>query len=366
MQKIVWVANHPTNYIIFLFNYLSKHYELKVYFLEFIKPTHPWNKLAEIKFDYFILKNNSRGYFEIINKSKDKNTILIIANWNRIPINLILFFCSLSKIKFVIWSDTPNIDKRRLFPKKTIRYYWLKYLVNRSIAIMGTGNIAIENFKKMDLNENRLYNFPFFVDLEKFKPDQQTSDSYTDELVFLSSGRLENWHKGYDVALKALGKFKSRTKFENFRYRIAGTGSDLAFIQKLIEENSLINNVELLGWLNEDQLKDFYYSGNVFLHSSRFDPFPNCVLEAMACGLTVIGSNKAGSVVDRIKNDYNGFIFESENDEDLFGKINYIHNNRALLKSFGLNARKTSEEWPIERSKEVIDKFFSSINRIDS
>lgn len=358
MKKLIWISNHPTNYLIYLFNFLNNHFDLKVYFLEYIKSTHPWNKLNKINFEYSILKNSPKNYFEIIDRSKQENTILIIANWNNLIINFLhLYFC-ISKRKFVIWTDTPNVSKKRNSIKKYIRTIWIKYLVKNSIGIMGTGMVAIEAFKKMGLDENKLINFPFFVDLEKFKPKIDSPGFLSTSLIFLSSGRLVNSHKGYDIAIKALDIFRKKTGNNTFKYKISGTGPDKKIIESLMKKYCLEKNVELLGWLEESQLLDFYYSGNVFLHPSRFDPFPNCVLEAMACGLPVIGSDAAGSVSDRIKDGVNGFIFISDDYEDLFEKINILYSNMSRSIKIGLNARKSSEEWPIERSKEIINQFF--------
>jgi len=356
MKKIIWISNHPTNYLIYLFNYLSKYFDLKVYFLEYIRLTHPWSKLAEINFEYSVLKNSPKNYFEIINKSKRENAILIVANWNSLIINfLYLYFC-ITKQKFAVWTDTPNVSKKRNTIKKSLRATWIKYLVKNSIGIMGTGQVAIEAFKKMGLDENKLINFPFFVDLEKFKPNNDPPKFLSNDLIFLSSGRLVNSHKGYDVAIRALDVFRNKTENNTFKYKIAGTGPDKKIIEALIKKYNLEENVELLGWLEEKQLLEFYYSGNVFLHPSHFDPFPNCVLEAMACGLPVIGSDAAGSVVDRIVHRENGLIFKSSNSEDLADNIELLYENRQLIFEYGKNARKNSEEWNIERSKEIITK----------
>lgn len=361
MKRIIWISNHPTNYLIFLFNYLCKHFDLKVYFLEYIRSTHPWSKLTELNFEYSILKNSPKNYFDIINRSKQENSILIIANWNSLIINFLQLYFSIAKQKFVIWTDTPNVSKKRNIIKKYIRTNWIKYLVRNSIGIMGTGMVAIEAFKKMGLDEDKLINFPFFVDLEKFKPKIDSPGFLSNDLIFLSSGRLVNSHKGYDVAIEALNIFQKKTGYKSFKYKIAGTGPDEKIIQELISKYNLEQNVELLGWLEEKQLLDFYYSGNVFLHPSRFDPFPNCVLEAMACGLPVIGSDAAGSVVDRIIHRENGLIFKSSDDKDLADKIELIYENRHLTFEYGKNARKNSEEWNIERSKEIITKIFNKV-----
>ena len=81
-----------------------------------------------------------------------------------------------------------------------------------------------------------------------------------------------------------------------------------------------MNEVKLLGWIDYRDLPSFYNSGHLFLHPSRFDPFPNAVLEAMSCGLPVLGSDQAGSVIERVIDNENGLIFQSEDVERSLSK----------------------------------------------
>lgn len=61
------------------------------------------------------------------------------------------------------------------------------------------------------------------------------------------------------------------------------------------ELSPLGKNVRFIDYLAQEELPDLYRSGHVFLLTSLREAFPQVVLEAMACGLTVIGTDVPGT-----------------------------------------------------------------------
>ena len=169
--------------------------------------------------------------------------------------------------------------------------------------------------------------------------------------TFLSSGRLVNSIKAHDLALKALDRAEEKVGEigKRWRYRIAGVGPDKDKLLSLSQELGLAERLEFTGWLEPSQLPDFYHGGQVLLHPSNIDNYPNAVMEAMACGLTVIGSNTTGVVNDRIQHGENGLIHRMGDVEDLATQIAWVLAHPKELLSIGARARATAEEWPISR-----------------
>jgi glycosyltransferase involved in cell wall biosynthesis len=63
------------------------------------------------------------------------------------------------------------------------------------------------------------------------------------------------------------------------------------------------------------------------------------VNEAMANGKPVIVSNKCGCAIDLIEDYKNGFIFESENKEDLSNKLLQLYSQRNSISIMKENAK---------------------------
>ena len=194
------------------------------------------------------------------------------------------------------------------------------------------------------------------MDLEHFSPRAAADQTGNGNLTFLSSGRLVNSLKGYDQALTALAYARDRLagKGRNFKYRIAGAGPDKETLSSLVSQLGLSGQVEFVGWLEPHLLPDFYRSGQVLLHPAHYDPFPNAILEAMACGLTVIGSDAAGSVVERIVHGHNGLIHRAGDGLDLAAQIADVLENPQKVAQMGEKARATAAAWPVSRGIDLV------------
>ncbi len=85
----------------------------------------------------------------------------------------------------------------------------------------------------------------------------------------------------------------------DFEAKIAGgpaTKSDEVYFEKLkslVRQKNLQNHVFFEGPIPYPQIADFYRSGDIFVNLSETGSVDKAVLEAMACGLSIITSNEA-------------------------------------------------------------------------
>ena len=106
------------------------------------------------------------------------------------------------------------------------------------------------------------------------------------------------------------------------------------------EIGEIPENVVLRGRLNTDEMKTFYENARMLVHTSIcYEGFPMVFPEAMAYKLPIIAPNLAG-YPEIVEDDFNGFLFEPENGEDLAKKIDTIWNNQNELMRLGNNGFK--------------------------
>ncbi len=96
----------------------------------------------------------------------------------------------------------------------------------------------------------------------------------------------------------------------------------------------------------------------MFVLPSKSEGMPQSLLEAMARGKLVIGSN-ISSITSMIKNSKNGFTFEENNSKDLAYKINKVLNlTDSKKKTLSINAQKFASRFRwnliIEKLNEII------------
>lgn len=355
MTALHWITPNPTPYNNHLFEAVAgcPDFDLTVHFLFGASDAHPWksNPTGE-----FRTRTCKPGLDDQLLRTAlgDRNAFFMLGGWNRLTVMALIQTLVLRRGRFGIWTDTPNLAAARPRLKSRLRDMWIRHVFRHAERILGTGSPALEALAKMGCPPEKLVNFPYFIDLDLFSPAGPLAVENDDEIVLLSSGRLVNREKGYDTALRALRQVKDALPSLRFRYRLAGTGPDEPALRKLAEELDLASAVEFTGWLEQSALPEFYRSGHVFLHPSPFEPFGNTVLEAMACGLVVVGSDRTAAVIDRVRDGLNGFIHAAGNPSDLASKILKAAARRSEFPTLGRLARETAETWPVSRGVEIV------------
>ena len=105
--------------------------------------------------------------------------------------------------------------------------------------------------------------------------------------------------------------------------------------------NERIKNVKLLGILPKDQIPRELNKSQIFIIPSFFEGNPKVLLEAMACGLAIIGTKVMG-IKEIIKHKENGYLCQLDSNS-LRQAITDLFRNPALMKKIGTQARNYTE-----------------------
>lgn len=124
----------------------------------------------------------------------------------------------------------------------------------------------------------------------------------------LGAGRLVH-QKGFDLLIRAFAALPQEA--HDWGLEIYGVGGELGELQSLVKELCIENRVHWKG-LSPDLPTEFS-RGGIFVLSSRYEGFPNVLLEAMAVGLACIATNCRSGPADIINNGHNGLLV-AEND----------------------------------------------------
>lgn len=109
--------------------------------------------------------------------------------------------------------------------------------------------------------------------------------------VLLTVGRLDSGErsKGFDEIFDVLRELP-----EDVVYMIAGGGNDLIRLQRKAHDLGVSHRVQFTGLFEERDKPDLYNLADVYVMPSRGEGFGFVFLEAMACGVPVIGSKLDG------------------------------------------------------------------------
>lgn len=127
--------------------------------------------------------------------------------------------------------------------------------------------------------------------------------------TFVAAGRL-TYQKGYDIIINRLSEIKDSIPFKLI---ILGYGGLEADIKQLILSNHLENVISLIGY--RTNVSAYLYYSDALILSSRYEGFPNIVLEAQSLGIPVFANNCPGGINEIVINGQNGWSCDFEDKE---------------------------------------------------
>ena len=147
---------------------------------------------------------------------------------------------------------------------------------------------------------------------------------------------------------------------DDISLKIAGIKSKYHKVFKQQAENlGIANRVELLGFLSDDELRNYYKEARLFVFASLFEGFGIPLLEAMACGTPIACSNTT-SMPEVIGSC--GVTFDPSSAEDISEKICFLWNSKkqsALVSESGVVRVRNYSESAIAHS---MDSFWRQLS----
>lgn len=177
--------------------------------------------------------------------------------------------------------------------------------------------------------------------------------------VILAVGRLDR-QKGFDVLISAFAKFNQ--DFPGWTILIVGQGPEHDALNEMIYKLNLQMQIKLCGYV-EHPFKTFQ-NASIVVQPSRFEGFPNALLEAMACGFPSIATHEAGEML--IKDGVNGLLIPSDDVHALTKALQRLIENPQLCEMLGKAATGVREAFSEDRVMKLWDKVLFPSLRIES
>lgn len=171
------------------------------------------------------------------------------------------------------------------------------------------------------------------VEVEKFFFSKKKGD------YFLAGGRLVPY-KRFDLIVEAFNKLGVPVK-------IFGEGPELEILRKKAEKN-----VEILGFVSEEEKVELYSKAKAFVHPQEED-FGIISVEAMASGLPVI-AYRSGGVKESLIEGLSGEFFYEQTWESIADKIVNFNADKYSSELIKREAEKFSTEEFKRRIREVV------------
>jgi len=141
---------------------------------------------------------------------------------------------------------------------------------------------------------------------------KKSTKQFENQIIF--AGRLSK-EKGIEILLEAATQLP-----DNYNLLIAGSGPLEEKVRNLADKKT---NVHYLGYQSKQNLLSLIRGSDLLIQPSLEEGMSSTLLEAMACGTCILGSNIEG-ISEIVENNKTGLLVEPNNVEELLNKILYL------------------------------------------
>ena len=323
-------------------------------------------KITKITKSYFLNIDNRSinvltNFFEILKFrniiKKYPNSILLNFTNKSIIIGTVAVFFYNMKVLNVITGLGHAFLQKNFFAKIIIKLIY-------TFIIFRSNFLIVQNKYDKKYFENKLFAknkvkliYGSGIDSKKFNSIKKIKNKKFK--TFLYVGRIVK-EKGIFNYLEA-AKYFYEKKYKNIIFKIAGEldHNNLSKEEYNTFKNFLkIKNLKYIGFNNK--IKNLYDKSDCIILPSYREGLSKTLLEATAMGKFVICSNVPGCN-EVILNNYNGFLVESDNTQNLIFKIKkFLHLKPEKLSIMEMNSKKRT--YKLFRDKIIIKNYKNLIN----
>ena len=252
----------------------------------------------------------------ILKEIRKEKPNIVFSGFGEVNAYISFFVKMFPKTKFIA-RETNVVSKH--VTRKDIRFFYKFYnnfhkIICQSDDMM---NDLLENFnikKEKLVKINNPVDFDFIESKleESVKPESFKGDYKNIVAIGNLSAR-----KGFDNLLKVFSHLKN----EKILLHILGDGRDKELLHQMKSDLGLDNVIFHGQQKNPYQYLKF---ADLFILSSRYEGFPNVLLEAGACGTYSLANNCPGGISEIIQPGINGEIANIENHELFAEKIKEV------------------------------------------
>lgn len=166
----------------------------------------------------------------------------------------------------------------------------IKAILNKADCLLALSDASLNELREIGIESKKLRRFSYWVNLDLFKP-------FWDRVSLRQEFGLKNSFSvlfvGRLTELKGVRHLVSvAKKLPEIEFIFIGTGPLADFLDR---EAHAVRNIKFMGAVPNQGLNRYYNAADVLCITSQYEEgFGRVVMEAVACGIPVVGSNKGG------------------------------------------------------------------------
>jgi len=202
-----------------------------------------------------------------------------------------------------------------------------------------------ERLIRLGCDKDKVVKHPLGIDVEKFHSEERKRQ-IGEKVKILTVARLVE-KKGLEYSIKAVAKVVK--KHPHVEYNVAGDGPLGSHLESLISESGVKEQVRLLGWQDQDQIRRLYQESHIFVLASVIarngdqEGTPTVLMEAQAQGLPIVSTLHSG-IPEIVLDGRSGFLVPERDVDALAERLQYLIEHPECWPEMGRAGRRFVEE----------------------
>lgn len=233
---------------------------------------------------------------------------------------------------------------------------WVRYALHRCHGVIAPTSAILRELEALAPRMRMTDIIPTGIDQNRFRPEIDGSRvrekwGLDGEEVILHVGRVSP-EKNLDMLFNAFASLRKRRG--SVKLMVVGMGPAVKDCMESVKSKGICEDVIFTGFVNDEELPEYYAAGDAFAITSTFETQGLVVLEAMASGKPVAGINYR-AIPEFVKDDVTGYLFELNDTKGCVDAMEKALNNDEEIVQ---NAREMAENYSIEAcTKKLVDLY---------
>ncbi len=195
------------------------------------------------------------------------------------------------------------------------------------------------------------------VDTDLFSPLPEALADDSRPLTLVHVGRL-SYEKRVDIVLRGFARLAS--DHPDVKLQIIGDGPEVDSLKTLAAELGVAEQVQFTGFVPHDRLPEIYRQADIFITASPIETQGLVVLEAMACGLPIVGVD-ALALPDLIRDGINGYLVMPENERAMAEAASQLLQSPTLGHAMGRESRRLALQHNLPEIAQTYEHLYQQV-----
>ena len=327
---------------------IVKSYLNEENYIDFSKQIQPPNTISRVIQKLKLTKFRPRNLLHDEFKKK-KPDLTIISQGNNIESIHLMKDCVKYNVPFITISHLVTPDFWPGLNDEWINEIIELYRVSKCNYFVSRNSMSLhDKMLGSKLNNSAVLYNPF---IKTIPPDFKYPNYKGTVFKVALVGRIECFHKGYDLLIDVLKKDKWKNR--PIHFSLFGHGPHVELLNRLIVQNNIVN---MTIHSHIDDIAKIWQDHQILLMPSRMEGQSLSLIEAMKFSRSAIVTN-VGGTAELIEDGINGFIAAYPSPESIDDALERAWEKRDEWEQFGINAaRSIAEKHPADALSFFNDK----------